>query len=250
MLRAYNKGNTMHKTVFKFAASIAAISTLAISAPAMAQEAEEESSETDPPGPIDVEVTLAVVSDYRFRGVSLSNKDPAVQPGITVTHESGLYAGVWGSTIAENPGSDLEVDLFAGFAGGDIVTYDIGAVYYVYPGVSSFNYAELTGKLGFTIGPLELGGQVAYAPSQDGTGNQDNIYAATTASAGLPGTPLTINAGVGFEDGAFGNEKVDWTLGVSAEVEGFSLGAAYVDTNRRVGGLGRAGAVFSISYTF
>ncbi|MEE9433035.1 MAG: TorF family putative porin [Sphingorhabdus sp.] len=239
----------MRKTVFKLAASIAAYTALAISAPAMAQD-EADDSETSAPGPVDVEVTLTAVSDYRFRGVSLSDKDPAFQPGITVTHQSGLYAGVWGSTIAENPGSDIEVDLFAGFSGGDVLTYDIGAVYYLYPGASNFNYVEMVGKLGTTIGPLELGGMVAYVPSQNNTGNQDNVYVATTASAGLPGTPLTINAGIGFEDGAFGNEKIDWTLGVSAEVKGFSLGAAYVDTNRNVGGLGRAGAIFSISYTF
>jgi uncharacterized protein (TIGR02001 family) len=40
-----------------------------------------------------------VVSDYRFRGISQTDKDFAVQGGLTVSHESGLYASVWGSSV-------------------------------------------------------------------------------------------------------------------------------------------------------
>ena len=79
---------------------------------------------------------------------------------ITVSHESGFYVGAGVRTSSENAGDDIEVDLYAGFAGGDELTYDIGATYYLYPGVSSFNYVELTGKLGSTIGPATVGVQL------------------------------------------------------------------------------------------
>lgn len=236
----------MRKQIFSLAAACAALGSMAAATPAFAQEEEAEEAE----GPISISGGIAAVSDYRFRGVSLSDKDFAIQPTITISHESGFYVGAWASNIADNAGDDIELDIYAGFSGGDAVTYDIGATYYVYPGVSAFNYVEFIGKTGTTVGPVTLGGILAYAPSQDGTGNQDNIYVGGTASLGIPNTPLTLNSSLGLEDGAFGNNKLDWSLGVSASVAGFTLGASYVDTNRFVGGLGKAGAVFSVSYTF
>jgi uncharacterized protein (TIGR02001 family) len=240
------------RTMFlKLAAMGVAMSAIAASAPASAQdEAVAESS-----GPITITGGVAVVSDYRFRGFSLSDKDFAVQPYLTVKHESGLYAGVWGSNLAENPGDDIEVDLYAGFAGGDALTYDIGVTYYVYPGFSSINYVEFTGKLGTTIGPATIGTQLSYVPSQDSTGNDDNIYAATNAAIAIPDTPITLTGSIGLEDGFFAgpDKKVDWSLGATAAISGFTLGVAYVDTNRRSTFAFKdsaAGVVFSLSYGF
>jgi uncharacterized protein (TIGR02001 family) len=135
------------------------------------------------------------------------------------------------------------------------VTYDIGATYYVYPGVSSFNYVEFTGKLGSTVGPANLGVQLSYVPSQENTGNSDNIYVASSASVAVPNTPISIVGSVGLEDGAFsaGSEKLDWSLGLTAAVAGFTVGASYVDTNRQTTFAFKdsaAGIVFSISYGF
>jgi uncharacterized protein (TIGR02001 family) len=236
----------MRKSVFKLAAACVALGSISAATPAFAQEEAAEEAE----GPITVSGGIAVVSDYRFRGVSLSDKDFAVQPFVTVSHESGFYVGAWGSNIADNAGDDLEIDLYAGFAGGDAVTYDLGVTYYIYPGVSSFNYAEIIGKVGTTVGPATVGAMLAYAPSQDGTGNTDNVYLGTNATIALPDSPISVTGSVGYEDGAFGDDKIDWSLGLTAAVSGFTIGASYVDTNRFVGGLGKAGAVFSLSYSF
>lgn len=241
----------MRKSIFKLAAVSVAMSAMAVSAPAFAQDeaAEEEA------GPITLVGGVALVSDYRFRGVSLTDKDFAVQPYLTVKHESGLYAGVWASNLSENAGDDLEVDLYAGFSGGEELTYDIGATYYVYPGVSSFNYLEVTGKLGSTIGPATVGVQLSYVPEQDNTGDNDNIYYATNAAIAIPNTPITLTGSIGIEDGAFtaGDEKVDWSLGATASSNGFTAGVAYVDTNRRsifAFKDSKAGVVFTLSYGF
>ncbi|WP_430445341.1 TorF family putative porin [Sphingorhabdus contaminans] len=239
----------MRNSILKLAAMSVAMSALAVSAPAFAQEEEAES------GPITITGGITGVSDYRFRGVSLSDKDFAIQPTLTVKHESGFYVGVWGSNLAENAGDDIEVDLYAGFSGGDTITYDIGATYYVYPGVSSFNYVEFTGKLGTTVGPATIGGQLSYVPSQDNTGNTDNIYVATNATIALPDSPISIVGSVGLEDGAFtgGSSKLDWSLGLTANVAGFTLGASYVDTDRQSTFAFKdssAGVVFSLAYFF
>ncbi|HPV67971.1 TorF family putative porin [Sphingorhabdus lacus] len=239
----------MRNSILKLAAMSVAMSALAVSAPAFAQEEEAES------GPITITGGITGVSDYRFRGVSLSDKDFAIQPTLTVKHESGFYVGVWGSNLAANAGDDIEVDLYAGFSGGDTITYDIGATYYVYPGISSFNYVEFTGKLGTTVGPATIGGQLSYVPSQDNTGNTDNIYVATNAAIALPDSPISIVGSVGLEDGAFtgGSSKLDWSLGLTANVAGFTLGASYVDTDRQSTFAFKdssAGVVFSLAYFF
>ncbi|WP_373476934.1 TorF family putative porin [Sphingorhabdus sp.] len=239
----------MRNSILKLAAVSVAMGAFAAATPAFAQEAEEES------GPITISGGVTVVSDYRFRGVTLSDKDFAVQPTITISHESGFYVGAWGSNLSENTGDDVEIDLYAGFSGGEDLTYDIGATYYLYPGVSSLNYVEFTGKLGSTFGPATVGVQLSYVPSQDNTGNSDNIYYGTSASIALPDSPFSVVGSIGVEDGAFtaGNEKVDWSLGLTAETYGFVLGVSYVDTNRRsifAFEDSKAGIVFSVNYGF
>lgn len=239
----------MRNSILKLAAVSVAMGAFAAATPAFAQEAEEES------GPITISGGVTVVSDYRFRGVTLSDKDFAVQPTITISHESGFYVGAWGSNLSENTGDDVEVDLYAGFSGGEELTYDIGATYYLYPGVSSLNYVEFTGKLGSTFGPATVGVQLSYVPSQDNTGNSDNIYYGSSASIALPDSPFSVVGTIGVEDGAFtaGNEKVDWSLGLTAETYGFVLGVSYVDTNRRsifAFEDSKAGIVFSVNYGF
>jgi uncharacterized protein (TIGR02001 family) len=57
-------------------------------------------AQTEPPKPVTVTGSVALVSDYRFRGVSQSDKGFALQGGVNVNHESGVYAGFWGSNLA------------------------------------------------------------------------------------------------------------------------------------------------------
>ena len=240
----------MRNSILKLAGLSVAVSAIAMSAPAFAQ-----GETTEAAGPISVTGGVALVSDYRFRGVSLSGKDFAVQPYLTVSHESGLYVGAWGSNISENDGNDVELDLYAGFSGGDEITYDIGATYYVYPGVSNVNYVEFTGKVGSTMGPATVGVQLSYVPSQANTGDEDNVYVATNATIALPNSPISIVGSLGVEDGAFtaGSEKLDWSLGMTAAISDFTLGVSYVDTNRRTIFASKdsaAGVVFTLSYGF
>ena len=146
----------------------------AMSTPAFAEE--EEAS-----GPFTVSGGIAVTSDYRFRGVSLSNEKVAVQPTLTVSHESGLYAGVWGSTFPDSPAyGKFELDLYGGYnteiAPG--TTVDIGLTYYTYPGSDDggapTDYFEVIGKLTQSLGPVSATGTVAYAWDQKSLGSDDN----------------------------------------------------------------------------
>ncbi len=229
--------------------SIKLFAVLPVALWAMPAVAQDEAASS---GPIDIEANITAVSDYRFRGISLTDIGPAIQPSLTVTHESGLYASVWGSNIASNPGADIEVDLTGGFS-KDIGNFSVGlgAVYYLYPGFSSANYVEGFGSVGANVGPGSVKLNVAYAPKQKNIGSQDNLYVGISGELPIKGTPLTAVASFGIEDGAFGNAKRDWSVGLNADVAGFTVGAAYIDTARTGGDrLGKPTVVVTVGRTF
>lgn len=231
---------------------VAALAALSFAAtPAFAQE--------EPPKPITVSGSVAGVSDYRFRGVSQSDKHIAFQGGVTVTHKSGLYVGAWGSNLAgwgTFGGSNTELDLIGGFkteiASG--ATIDVGLTWYMYPGGAALtDFAEPYIKLGTTIGPASLTAGVAYAPKQKALGNysntpqsagqsQDNLYIWGDVAVGIPKTPLTAKAHLGHSNGNPGlgpngtsvtptGEYLDWSLGLDYVVGPLVLGVSYVDTD-------------------
>lgn len=234
-------------------ASLAFIGSCAFSISAAFAQTTPSTAPTEATDPVSIDFTLSAVSDYRFRGLSLSNKDPAFQPSITVTHESGFYASVWGSNIADNGGDKVEVDLTVGVS-KEIGGFTAGAlaVYYLYPGAGDTNYVELQASASHGVGPGTIGVLFAYAPKQANIGDVSNTYIAVNGSLPIPSTPLTLTGSFGIEDGAFGNDnKNDWSVGVTAEIKGFTVGASYVDSARTGGNpLGSAAAVFSISKTF
>ncbi|MFC7297893.1 TorF family putative porin [Herminiimonas aquatilis] len=86
---------------------------------------------------------LTVATDYRFRGISQTFKQPTVQGGFDYAHSSGFYVGNWNSNVSGNSYTDgsIEMDLYAGykFAITPDFTADVGALYYYYPG------AQVTG---------------------------------------------------------------------------------------------------------
>jgi len=234
------------------AATLLAGSALS-AAPAMAQDA------ADTLGPVTVSGSVALVSDYRFRGVSQTDEEMAVQGGITVGHESGLYVGTWASNLAgwgTFGGSNMELDIYGGYAMplGDSATLDVGVTWYMYPGgADNTDFAEPYVKLSSTLGPVEGLVGVAYAPKQQALGNysntpnsrgqkQDNLYLWTDISSGIPNTPVTLKGHLGYSDGNPGlgpngtsiaptGEYFDWMLGADMAVGPLTLGVAYVDTD-------------------
>lgn len=238
---------------------------LAFASPALAQEA--------PAGPVTVSGSVSLVSDYRFRGVSQSDRGMAIQGGITATHESGLYAGTWASSLGgwgRFGGSNMELDLFAGYALplGENATLDVGLTWYMYPsGADITDFAEPYVKLSTTVGPVKGLVGVAYAPSQRALGRwsfdaqnandvlagapydapgdkEDNLYIWGDVSSAIPNTPLTVKAHLGWSNGNPGlgpngtsiaptGKYLDWMVGADFAVPGtpLTLGVAYVDTD-------------------
>lgn len=231
----------------------AALALAVLSTPALAQD-------EAPPKPVTVSGSVALVSDYRFRGVSQSDEEIAVQGGLTVAHESGLYVATWASNLAgwgTFGGSNTELDLVGGFktevASG--VSVDVGLTWYMYPGgASKTDFAEPYVKVSGTFGPVNLLGGVAYAPAQEALGRwsftganaqdvlaggpyddagdkEDNLYIWADASTAVPGTGLTGKAHLGYSNGNKGlgpngtsvaptGEYLDWLVGLDYAIAG------------------------------
>ncbi|WP_419815638.1 TorF family putative porin [Glacieibacterium sp.] len=216
------------------------------------------SAQTEPPKAFTITGGVGIVSDYRFRGVSQSDKEFAVQGGISVAHSSGLYAGTWASSLAgwgTFGGSNTELDLYGGYklpVGGG--TLDVGLTWYMYPGgADDTDFAEPYAKLSGTIGPVGLLAGVAYAPKQQALGNfsntpqsrgqsQDNLYLWGDASGGIPNTPVTLKAHIGYSDGNPGlgpngtsvaptGKYWDYSVGADLVFSPVTLGISYVDTD-------------------
>ena len=205
-----------------------------------------------PPAPFTVAFGVAGVSDYRFRGISLSNKKVAVQPSLTLTHRSGFHVGTWISNITPNAGDDLEVDLIGGWGGAlGPITVDVSATDYVYPGTHGINYVEFIGTASHAFGNLTLGTTLAYTPRQGTAAPSRGLYGAVNIAYAIPKTPLTLTGSIGLEDNAFYSNKRDYSVGISAVVAGFTVGGAYVKAGHTGGDPnGKGRLVFSISRTF
>lgn len=199
--------------------------------------------ETDAPSDITVTGNVALVTDYRFRGLSLSAGDVAVQGSINVNHSSGLYVGTWASSLEDSAvyGS-AEVDIYAGWTGAIAsgLTADVGLLYYVYPNgnVGDANVFEPYASLTTAIGPASAKVGVAYAWKQDSLGGDDNLYLFTDLGVGIPNTPISLSAHAGYTDGALSPKLLtgvstdggwDYSVGATfAATKNLSLGVSYV----------------------
>ena len=228
---------------------VCSVLALIVTTPAFAQD-------TGPPPPVTINGTVAVTSDYRFRGISQSDKNAAIQGSITVTHESGFYASVWGSSVSgyvvAGATATVELDLIAGwkktFSSG--TTVDVGVLYYVYPkskavsDLTSSDFVEPYLAISQTFGPVTAKGLIAYAPKQRALAlNQigpklDNVYLSGDLTFAIPSTPIGLSAHLGHSIGPSwlattgrGNNYTDWSLGATATYKMLTLGVSYVDTN-------------------
>ena len=185
-----------------------------------------------------------LVTDYRFRGLSLSGGDPAIQGSINLNHSSGFYVGTWASSLEDSPVyGNMEIDVYGGWTGEVTsgLTADAGLVYYVYPNgkVGDGNYFEPYASLSTTFGPATAKVGVAYAWKQNSLGGDDNLYVYTDLGAGIPDTPISVSAHLGYTDGALSPKLL--TLESTDGGFDYSVGATYNITKNLSAGVSYIG---------
>lgn len=117
--------------------------TLVLPVLVLAQDSNDESGTTHP----DVALTgnVTITSDYRFRGITQSSRQIAVQGGFDIVPVGNWFAGVWLSSI--DGASNAETNVYAGFGGqfGSSFEYDVRYIYYHYP--ETKDYWEISSSI-------------------------------------------------------------------------------------------------------
>jgi uncharacterized protein (TIGR02001 family) len=224
----------------------------------------------------EISANVALVSDYRFRGISQTDKGAAIQGGFDAAFEPGFYIGTWASSVdfgdadpdpedpdcpTCDPGSygSMEIDYYAGWAGpiGDTdFGIDAGYMYYQYPGDTvdpkgDYQEFHLTGSWK----DLSIG--ATYSDDYYAESGKFWYFAGDYSLTFAEDFSLGLHVGyndfdeVGFLSAGADN-YTDWSVTLGYSVFGVDLAVAYVDTNLNDeeyfnNGLADSTAVFSIS---
>ena len=150
-------------------------------------------------------------SQYVWRGESQSSKDMSPAIGVDLGHSSGFYLGAWSGSIT-NGTYGAEFDVYGGYAFEvGPLSFDVGDLYYLYPGESNeVQFNEYYFSVGteiplgmiaedFSISPYVY---LAYAPKWYGANTPDVFYTEAGVEASIPGTPFSLSY-------TFGNIDVD-----------------------------------------
>ncbi|MEO6078254.1 MAG: TorF family putative porin [Steroidobacteraceae bacterium] len=187
----------------------------------------------------EIAITPTITTDYDFRGISQTDGREAIQLGLTYTGEGGMYLGIWGSNVdfevkRGEAHAKTEVDVFAGYAGGDAkegVGYDVGMIYYTYPNQGTANYPEV--YVGMTKGVLSA--KLWY--SWDFNNHGDTAYYADV-NLNLPsGEHLAVVTHAGYSGGEYWKankpgrlgQYFDWSFGFATEIKGATLTLKWAD---------------------
>ncbi|ABF07125.1 uncharacterized protein (TIGR02001 family) [Cupriavidus metallidurans] len=228
--------------LFSLATSVA----FAQSAPEAAAPAAAPAAE--PASPHTITANVSLVSDYRYRGLSQTNRRPAIQGGFDYAHESGFYIGNWNSTISwisdadKSVSAPVEMDFYGGFKNtfkmSDLeFNYDVGVLQYFYPGGYS-NPRPYTTELyaGIGYGPVFLKYSQAVTNLFGIANSQYSSYIDLAFNYPLNVWDLTLNAHLGYQNVQHNSAAsyLDWKVGLTKDLgKGFALAVAYIGTNAK-----------------
>lgn len=113
------------------------------------EKKDEKKEDEKPKSPHTFTGNVSFVSDYRFRGISQTMRRPAIQGGFDYSHITGFYLGTWGSNVDGTThfynNTSMEWDFYGGIKCKPYpclmpcFAYNIGLIYYYYPGGKAFN---------------------------------------------------------------------------------------------------------------
>jgi len=188
--------------------------------------------------------TVTGTTDYVFRNISQTSNRPAIQGAAELSHEVGLYVGVFGSNVTlVNTNARQEVDLIAGYRRTiDSFTFDIGATWYTYPGYSpqegqyELAYAEAILKLKYELDPVTFVGTAAWSPDFFGSSGP-SLYLEAGIDWKTPSLDAVLSGRIGYQwidnNARFGApDYLAYSIYLTVPIRwGFSVGAGFYGTN-------------------
>jgi len=199
--------------------------------------------------PGEASANVAFTTDYRYRGVSQTDRDFAIQGGFDYALDSGLYIGTWASNVDNfNPspvtgdnGAQAEIDFYAGYgyALTDHVSLDINALYYYYPGASTagsnneIDFWEYTPGISYSDDNMTASLSVSY--SDDFYNESGDAFYYNTNFEFPLNDYLTLGAHAGYQtidkEELYFKDYADWSISLATSIIGLDWSVAYVDTN-------------------
>ena len=183
---------------------------------------------------------IGATSDYRFRGISQTQKSAALQGGIDYADKSGVYVGNWNSNVSSLMYTDstgLESDLYAGFKKEVVkgVTVDVGTYNYFYSqAANKFSSDANTHEvyLGVATGPVS----VKYSRSLNDYFGANNSKGSQYLQADLaypiaPKLTADVHYGRTIVANHANSGYDDVKVGGTYDMAGYKIGAHYF-TNR------------------
>lgn len=181
---------------------------------------------------VPITANVALATDYIWRGLTQTSRNPAISGGFDYAHESGFYAGTWASNVEfasadntiDNPRASQELEGYFGYAHkiNDSLGVTLGYIYYDYPGANaSHNYDFQEGALSATYTHSDMSMTL-------GVNYSDNFWG-------------------GSGDATFVNGSVTYDVDDHWSVSG-SLGHQSIENNAAFGEADYSVGTFSVSY--
>lgn len=197
------------------------LKALAVAAASMSTMAFANEGSTSPHS---ISGNISVLSSYDLRGITNTpeNEGATVQGGLDYEHESGFYAGYWGSSLGDaySP-SALEHDFYLGYNGAfnDDWGFQVGGIQYVYTNTEDSNGFEVV--LGLSYKDLGVTSQTLV--KDVAWGNAGDTYLAAAYSYELP-QDFTLNAVLGTYIYEKTGKYIDETKASTFSFRHFTLG--------------------------
>jgi uncharacterized protein (TIGR02001 family) len=193
----------------------------------------------------------ALSSDYRYRGESLSDRQPAVQAGIDYQHSSGIFLGGQVSTVRVDVGAlGLGGQFYAGYARAltELVSWEAGLLTYVFSGdTDAASYYSTHGSIynnqgNYTEGFVgatyqDINARAYYTDNYFGAGGRAayleiNVTRQLTAHIVLLGHLGYLGYQEPGSYGGPGKDRslFDFRVGLGVELSGFTLELSVVGT--------------------
>jgi len=185
-----------------------------------------------------------VVTNYVFRGITLSANRPAVQGGLDYDTGAGFTVGTWVSNVDFGDSSRFEMDVYGAYnfkLGGVNTSAGVYAYTYPYSGAAGpYTVVELTGAASYDFGFASWTGKANFSPWEPAVGfldirgaHPDSEYFLQTGVA-VPVAPwLSLSGNIGTQGygGAGTTNYAVWDLGATVTIDKYSLDLRYIDTS-------------------
>ena len=229
---------------------LAAVASLGLAGAAHAEDAE-------PAKDFAIAFNVGAASDYEFRGISQTLRDPQIFAGADATIGGIGYAGVWVSNADFGNGTTGEYDIYGGFKPTlGLVTLVLGLIYYGYfnkPSGPDEAYYEFKALATIPAGAATLGAAIYYSPEFPFKSGPAYYYEVNGAIP-VPNTKFSVSGAVGHQEVDIGVPYNTWNLGVGfAATDHIGFDLRYWDTdqhNAAPGNIYGSQVVLSVKATF